>query len=84
MDWPRITYRQIISPKPHLIQKSNTLIAPAFKPTVFTQLKKRDAVAGVCSCNHLYPYRNSNWESILEFTWSQEQTPATAMATWSI
>ncbi len=36
------------------------------------------AVAGVCSCNHLDTQRNSYGESKLEFSWSQEQTPATA------
>ncbi len=39
---------------------------------------KNFAVAGVCSCNHLDTQRNSYGESKLEFSWSQEQTPATA------
>jgi len=43
------------------------------KANVYTQLKKRDAVAGVCSCNHLNTYRNSWGESKLELSWSQEQ-----------
>ena len=38
------------------------------------------AVAGVCSCDHLYPYRNSNRKPKLEFTWLQEQTRWTIAA----
>ena len=34
----------------------------------------------ICSCNHLETQRNSYGESKLEFSWLQEQTPATAMA----
>ena len=34
----------------------------------------------VCSCDHLNTQRNSNGESKWEFSWSQEQTPATAIA----
>ncbi|MBL0008060.1 MAG: hypothetical protein IPP25_13060 [Saprospiraceae bacterium] len=32
----------------------------------------------ICSCNHRDTYRNTYGESILESSWSQEQTPATA------
>ncbi len=49
-------------------------------PTVYTQLKKGGAVAGVCSCDHLKTQRNSFGESKLEFSWMQEQTPASAKA----
>ncbi len=43
-----------------------------------TQLGCADA--GVGSCIHLDTQRNYDGESTLEFSWSQEQTSATAMA----
>jgi hypothetical protein len=42
----------------------------------------RYTVAGVCSSDSLNTKRNSNRESKLEFSWLQEQTPATAQ--WPI
>lgn len=33
---------------------------------------------GVCSANHMNTQRTSKRESKLEFSWLQEQTPATA------
>ncbi len=38
----------------------------------------------ICTCNHLNTQRNSYEVSKLEFSWSQEKTPATAMAISSL
>ncbi len=36
----------------------------------------------ICSCDHMNTLRNSYRESQLEYSWLQEQTPATAKAVY--